>query len=163
MLFFSINFRKEVRLCILLFSKPPYFQETESAGTNDPWYTTTLKRLKEASPLSMKVALKSVWRFSLSLSLVSFSTLVLFPIWSSKVESSPIITGSNHFVFLSTLLSRGKSYLFLFLFPTWLIIIIELVQIREGRYQTFDQCLTREYRMSLQGTSMQISGDFREV
>ncbi|XP_022988139.1 3-hydroxyisobutyryl-CoA hydrolase-like protein 1, mitochondrial [Cucurbita maxima] len=67
--------------------------ETESAGTNDPWYTSTLKRLKEASPLSMKVALKSI---------------------------------------------------------------------REGRYQTFDQCLTREYRMSLQGTSMQISGDFRE-
>ncbi|XP_022153252.1 3-hydroxyisobutyryl-CoA hydrolase-like protein 1, mitochondrial [Momordica charantia] len=67
--------------------------ETEAAGTNDSWCTSTLKRLKEASPLSLKVSLKSI---------------------------------------------------------------------REGRYQTLDQCLIREYRMSLQGISRQISGDFCE-
>lgn len=36
-------------------------------------------------------------------------------------------------------------------------------QIRQGRYETFDQSLVREYRMSLQGISKQISGDFCEV
>ncbi|KAF5945045.1 hypothetical protein HYC85_015273 [Camellia sinensis] len=35
--------------------------------------------------------------------------------------------------------------------------------IREGRFQTLDQCLVREYRMSLQGISKQISNDFCEV
>ncbi|KAK6920344.1 Enoyl-CoA hydratase/isomerase domain [Dillenia turbinata] len=35
-----------------------------------------------------------------------------------------------------------------------------LVKIREGRFQTLDQCLVREYRMSLQATSKQFSGDF---
>ncbi|KAK4403576.1 3-hydroxyisobutyryl-CoA hydrolase-like protein 1, mitochondrial [Sesamum angolense] len=34
--------------------------------------------------------------------------------------------------------------------------------IREGRFQTLDQCLIREYRMCLQGISGQISGDFCE-
>lgn len=38
-----------------------------------------------------------------------------------------------------------------------------VVQIREGRFQTFDECLVREYRMSLQGVSRLISGDFYEV
>lgn len=37
------------------------------------------------------------------------------------------------------------------------------MQIREGRFQTLDQCLIREYRMSLQGISKQVSGDFIEV
>ncbi|XP_042038444.1 3-hydroxyisobutyryl-CoA hydrolase-like protein 1, mitochondrial [Salvia splendens] len=67
--------------------------EMEAAKTNDTWCVSTLKKLKEAAPLSLKVSLKSI---------------------------------------------------------------------REGRFQTFDQCLTREYRMSLQGISGQISGDFRE-
>ncbi|KAL5061430.1 hypothetical protein RYX36_023167 [Vicia faba] len=34
--------------------------------------------------------------------------------------------------------------------------------IREGRFQTLDQCLLREYRMTLQAISKQISGDFCE-
>uniref|UniRef100_A0A6M2ENF6 3-hydroxyisobutyryl-CoA hydrolase n=1 Tax=Populus davidiana TaxID=266767 RepID=A0A6M2ENF6_9ROSI len=67
--------------------------EREAAETNDPWFNSTLRRLKEASPLSLKVALRSI---------------------------------------------------------------------KEGRFQTLDQCLVREYRMSLQGISKQISGDFCE-
>jgi hypothetical protein len=38
-----------------------------------------------------------------------------------------------------------------------------LSQIREGRFQTLDQCLLREHRMTLQAISRQISGDFCEV
>ncbi|KAJ6722674.1 3-HYDROXYISOBUTYRYL-COA HYDROLASE-LIKE PROTEIN 1 MITOCHONDRIAL [Salix koriyanagi] len=67
--------------------------ERGAAETNDPWCSSTLRRLKEASPLSLKVALRSI---------------------------------------------------------------------QEGRFQTLDQCLVREYRMSLQGISKQISGDFCE-
>ncbi|KAL3571816.1 hypothetical protein D5086_025720 [Populus alba] len=67
--------------------------EREAAETNDPWFNSTLRRLKEASPLSLKVSLRSI---------------------------------------------------------------------KEGRFQTLDQCLVREYRMSLQGISKQISGDFCE-
>ncbi|KAI6706528.1 hypothetical protein NL676_009490 [Syzygium grande] len=67
--------------------------ESKTAGLKDSWCNSALKRLKEASPLSLKVSLRSV---------------------------------------------------------------------REGRFQTFDQCLAREYRMSLQGISKQISGDFCE-
>ncbi|GAA0143568.1 hydrolase [Lithospermum erythrorhizon] len=39
---------------------------------------------------------------------------------------------------------------------------ISLKAIREGRFQTFDQCLVREYRTSLQAWSRQISNDFCE-
>ncbi|KAL5798891.1 hypothetical protein ACOSQ2_003711 [Xanthoceras sorbifolium] len=67
--------------------------ESEVARTNDAWCAATLRRLKEASPLSLKVSLKSI---------------------------------------------------------------------RDGRYETFDQCLVREYRMTLQGLSKQVSGDFCE-
>lgn len=67
--------------------------ESETARTQDPWCSSTLKRLKEASPLSLKVCLRSI---------------------------------------------------------------------REGRFQTLDQCLVREYRMSVQGISGQISNDFCE-
>ncbi|KAL9264529.1 3-hydroxyisobutyryl-CoA hydrolase-like protein [Drosera capensis] len=67
--------------------------ESEAAKTDHTWYTSTLKRLREVSPLSLKVSLRSI---------------------------------------------------------------------REGRYQTLDQCLVREYRMSLQGISGKISSDFRE-
>ncbi|XVF33569.1 hypothetical protein REPUB_Repub17cG0179600 [Reevesia pubescens] len=67
--------------------------ESEASATNDAWCNSTLKKLKEASPLSLKVSLRSI---------------------------------------------------------------------REGRIQTLDQCLVREYRMSLQGISKQISSDFCE-
>ncbi|XP_051147284.1 3-hydroxyisobutyryl-CoA hydrolase-like protein 1, mitochondrial [Andrographis paniculata] len=67
--------------------------EEQAAKTNDKWCILTLKKLKEAAPLSLKVSLRSI---------------------------------------------------------------------REGRFQTLDQCLIREYRMSLQGISGQISGDFQE-
>ncbi|CAN7052477.1 hypothetical protein IGI04_027659 [Brassica rapa subsp. trilocularis] len=67
--------------------------EVEAGRTKDIWCTTTLRRLKETSPLSLKVALRSV---------------------------------------------------------------------REGRFQTLDQCLIREYRMSLQGTVGNFSGNFCE-
>ncbi|XP_043718330.1 3-hydroxyisobutyryl-CoA hydrolase-like protein 1, mitochondrial isoform X3 [Telopea speciosissima] len=66
--------------------------ETEGTGSNDEWCTSALKKLKEASPLSLKVSLRSI---------------------------------------------------------------------REGRFQTLDQCLIREYRMSLQGISRQ-PNDFCE-
>ncbi|KAL6982322.1 3-hydroxyisobutyryl-CoA hydrolase, partial [Sarracenia purpurea var. burkii] len=67
--------------------------ESEAATTHDDWCTSTLKKLKHAAPLSLKVALRSI---------------------------------------------------------------------REGRFQTLDQCLVREYRMSLQGISKRISNDFCE-
>ncbi|KAI3693251.1 hypothetical protein L6452_33083 [Arctium lappa] len=67
--------------------------ESEAAKTNDGWCHSTLKKLGLASPLSLKVALRSI---------------------------------------------------------------------REGRFQTLDQCLIREYRMSLQAVSGQISSDFCE-
>lgn len=67
--------------------------ESQTAGLKDSWCNSALRRLKEASPLSLKVSLRSV---------------------------------------------------------------------REGRFQTLDQCLAREYRMSLQGISKQISHDFCE-
>ncbi|KAK7386114.1 hypothetical protein VNO78_26080 [Psophocarpus tetragonolobus] len=67
--------------------------ENVASETNDPWCISTLKKLKEASPLSLKVALRSI---------------------------------------------------------------------REGRLQTLDQCLLREYRMTLQAVHRQISGDFCE-
>ncbi|KAF6175419.1 hypothetical protein GIB67_036510 [Kingdonia uniflora] len=67
--------------------------ESEITGTDDEWCTSALKRLKEASPLSLKVSLRSI---------------------------------------------------------------------REGRQQTLDQCLEREYRMSLQAISGHITRDFCE-
>ncbi|XWS35636.1 hypothetical protein CRYUN_Cryun20dG0013900 [Craigia yunnanensis] len=67
--------------------------ESEASATDDAWCNSTLKKLKEASPLSLKVSLRSI---------------------------------------------------------------------QEGRFQTLDQCLVREYRMSLQGISKQISSDFCE-
>ncbi|KAJ9556540.1 hypothetical protein OSB04_011154 [Centaurea solstitialis] len=67
--------------------------KSEAAKTNDEWCHSTLKKLELASPLSLKVALRSI---------------------------------------------------------------------REGRLETLDQCLIREYRMSLQAVSGQISGDFCE-
>ncbi|XWS45863.1 hypothetical protein CRYUN_Cryun14cG0015900 [Craigia yunnanensis] len=67
--------------------------ESEASATDDAWCNSILKKLKEASPLSLKVSLRSI---------------------------------------------------------------------REGRFQTLDQCLVREYRMSLQGISKQISSDFCE-
>lgn len=39
---------------------------------------------------------------------------------------------------------------------------VSLRSIREGRYQSLDQCLIREYRMSLQGFSEKITKDFSE-
>ncbi|KAI3700957.1 hypothetical protein L2E82_45598 [Cichorium intybus] len=44
-------------------------------------------------------------------------------------------------------------------FPTQ---IHAISMIHEGRFQTLDQCLIREYRMSLQGISGQTSTDFCE-
>lgn len=67
--------------------------ENERGKTDHAWCASILKRLREVSPLSLKVSLKSV---------------------------------------------------------------------REGRFQTLDQCLAREYRMSLQGITGKISTDFSE-
>ncbi|KAK3037676.1 hypothetical protein RJ639_030620 [Escallonia herrerae] len=67
--------------------------ENEAVESYDEWCTTALKKLKEASPLSLKVTLQSI---------------------------------------------------------------------REGRYQPLDQCLAREYRMSLNCMSKQVSNDFCE-
>ncbi|XP_010524414.1 PREDICTED: 3-hydroxyisobutyryl-CoA hydrolase-like protein 1, mitochondrial [Tarenaya hassleriana] len=67
--------------------------ESESSRTKEAWCISALSRLKEVSPLALKVSLRSI---------------------------------------------------------------------REGRSQTLDQCLAREYKMSLQGTLGQISGDFCE-
>ncbi|KAK9058968.1 hypothetical protein SSX86_021586 [Deinandra increscens subsp. villosa] len=67
--------------------------ESEAVKTNDGWCNSILKKLKYASPLSLKVALRSI---------------------------------------------------------------------REGRFQTLDQCLIREYRMSSQAVAGRISCDFYE-
>ncbi|EOY29335.1 ATP-dependent caseinolytic (Clp) protease/crotonase family protein [Theobroma cacao] len=67
--------------------------ENEAAGAYDDWCKTVLKKMKEASPLSLKVTLQSI---------------------------------------------------------------------REGRFQSLDQCLAREYRMSLAGISKRVSNDFSE-
>ncbi|KAI5647423.1 hypothetical protein M9H77_33428 [Catharanthus roseus] len=67
--------------------------ESEAGRTQDAWCLSTLKRLKETAPLSLKVSLRSI---------------------------------------------------------------------RQGRFQTLDQCIIREYRMSLQAMSGQISTDFSE-
>ncbi|KAJ8633701.1 hypothetical protein MRB53_027037 [Persea americana] len=67
--------------------------ESEASGSYDEFCTSALKKLKEASPLYLKVSLQSI---------------------------------------------------------------------REGRFQTLDQCLLREYRMSLHGISKYVSSDFCE-
>lgn len=67
--------------------------EREATESHDEWYNTALNKIKEASPLSLKVALKSI---------------------------------------------------------------------REGRFQPLDQCLVREYRISVNWVSKQVSGDFCE-
>ncbi|KAA8525592.1 hypothetical protein F0562_007447 [Nyssa sinensis] len=67
--------------------------ENEAAESYDEWCTTALKKLREASPLSLKVTLQSI---------------------------------------------------------------------REGRFQPLDQCLAREYRMSLNWISKRVSNDFCE-
>ncbi|PWZ55950.1 3-hydroxyisobutyryl-CoA hydrolase-like protein 2, mitochondrial [Zea mays] len=67
--------------------------ESEAASSNEEWCILALKRLKEASPLALKVSLRSI---------------------------------------------------------------------REGRYQTLDECLVREYRMSMNGISKQFSHEFCE-
>ncbi|XP_049402244.1 3-hydroxyisobutyryl-CoA hydrolase-like protein 2, mitochondrial [Solanum stenotomum] len=67
--------------------------EREAAESHDEWCNTALNKIKEASPLSLKVALKSI---------------------------------------------------------------------REGRFQSLDQCLVREYRISVNWVSKRISDDFCE-
>ncbi|CAA0838332.1 3-hydroxyisobutyryl-CoA hydrolase-like protein 2-mitochondrial [Striga hermonthica] len=67
--------------------------ENQASEPGNKWHTTVLNKIKEASPLSLKVTLQSV---------------------------------------------------------------------REGRFQTLDQCLTREYRTSLRFISKHISNDFTE-
>ncbi|KAL5718387.1 3-hydroxyisobutyryl-CoA hydrolase [Ranunculus cassubicifolius] len=67
--------------------------ENEAIILRDEWCTSTLKKLKEACPLALKVSLRSI---------------------------------------------------------------------REGRYQSLDECLIREYRMSLQGISKQLPPNFCE-
>ncbi|PON74550.1 Enoyl-CoA hydratase/isomerase, HIBYL-CoA-H type [Parasponia andersonii] len=67
--------------------------EKEASVSNDEWCKTALKKLREASPLSLKVTLQSI---------------------------------------------------------------------REGRFESLDRCLVREYRISLTGISRQVSNDFSE-
>ncbi|KAJ0031491.1 hypothetical protein Pint_12507 [Pistacia integerrima] len=67
--------------------------ENEAASSYDEWCTKTLKKMKEASPLSLKVTLQSI---------------------------------------------------------------------REGRFQSLDQCLAREYRITVNSISKKISNDFCE-
>ncbi|KAB1204699.1 3-hydroxyisobutyryl-CoA hydrolase-like protein 2, mitochondrial [Morella rubra] len=67
--------------------------EKEIAESHDEWCKSALKRLREASPLSLKITLQSI---------------------------------------------------------------------REGRFQTLNQCLAREYRISLNGVSKRVSDDFCE-
>ncbi|XP_028807122.1 3-hydroxyisobutyryl-CoA hydrolase-like protein 2, mitochondrial [Neltuma alba] len=67
--------------------------EKEAAESYDEWCKTALGKIREASPLSLKITLRSI---------------------------------------------------------------------REGRFETLDKCLVREYRMSLRGISQQVSSDFLE-
>ncbi|CAL9227603.1 unnamed protein product [Arabidopsis halleri] len=70
---------------------PDSSSENEAASSCNAWCKKTLKQIKEASPLSLKITLQSI---------------------------------------------------------------------REGRFQTLDQCLAREYRISICGVSKTVSGDF---
>ncbi|MCI06423.1 3-hydroxyisobutyryl-CoA hydrolase-like protein mitochondrial-like [Trifolium medium] len=70
-----------------------FFQEKEAAESLDEWCLTTLQKIREASPLSLKVILRSI---------------------------------------------------------------------REGRFETLDQCLVREYRVSVRAISKNVSSDFVE-
>ncbi|XP_054797018.1 3-hydroxyisobutyryl-CoA hydrolase-like protein 2, mitochondrial [Prosopis cineraria] len=67
--------------------------EKEATESYDEWCVTALKKIREASPLSLKITLRSI---------------------------------------------------------------------REGRFETLDKCLLREYRISLRGISQQVSSDFLE-
>ncbi|XWS62007.1 hypothetical protein CRYUN_Cryun07bG0173900 [Craigia yunnanensis] len=67
--------------------------EAETARSKDKWCVSTLKKLRSAPPLSLKVSLRSI---------------------------------------------------------------------REGRFQTLEQCLASEYQMTLQAITRQISNDFSE-
>lgn len=99
-----------------------FCQEKEAAESNDEWYSTTLRRIREASPLSLKVTLQSV-------SLHFPCMFIYFPLKVLAV----------------------------------CINLFYLIQIREGRFETLDKCLIREYRMSLRGISKLVSSDFFEV
>jgi len=113
----------------------PFFQEDEATKTDHAWCASTLKRLREVSPLSLKVSLRSVSSF--------YSFFICQPPPPTKKRKE-----------------RKKSETHL-LPPFATNKYIH--QIREGRYQTLDECLIREYRMSLQGISGGISNDFCEV
>lgn len=107
---------------ILLAHPSSPHQETEANGHSCDWCKSALRKLKEASPLTLKVSLRSV-------------------------------SGSAHSLFLC---ARVLSVLPLPYYCSG-------QQIREGRYQSLDQCLVREYRMSLHGISKRVSTDFSEV
>lgn len=100
-------------------------QESETSSSYNEWSATALRKMKEASPLSLKVTLQSVSYLppyiSIHLTQLSF-----------------------HFSFL------------------WLALLATF-KIREGRFQPLDQCLAREYRMSLVWITQRVSNDFCEV
>ncbi|KAL6499423.1 hypothetical protein OROHE_026086 [Orobanche hederae] len=104
--------------------------ENEAAKTNDVWCLSTLKRLKEVAPLSLKVSLRS-----------SEKT------YNGVFHASGKTCNGDDFGISSDFVLHKK---------------IVVGRIREGRFQTLDQCLAREYRMSLQGISGQITSDFCE-
>ncbi|XP_061354331.1 small ribosomal subunit protein mS47-like [Gastrolobium bilobum] len=85
--------QKSLKLFKLSLAKKDTIREEEAADSYDEWCSTTLRKIREASPLSLKVILRSI---------------------------------------------------------------------REGRFETLDQCLVREYRISHRGISKHVSSDFFE-
>ena len=106
----------------LVVSSYQFAQEKEAVESYDEWCKTALKKLSEASPLSLKITLQSV------------SDLVCLHV---VVNSVCFYTPCLDFLLCN--------------------------QIREGRFQTLDQCLAREYRISLNGVTKRVSNDFCEV
>ena len=45
---------------VIMLPKTQLSQESEATRSNDPWCISTLQKLRQASPLSLKVALRSV-------------------------------------------------------------------------------------------------------
>lgn len=81
-----------------------------------------------------------------------------------EAERSLAIELKGHFT-ICKLRHPYISMHFYFHFPSTLfwLVLLATFKIREGRFQPLDQCLAREYRISLVGITKQVSGDFCEV
>ncbi|KAK7852747.1 3-hydroxyisobutyryl-coa hydrolase-like protein 2 [Quercus suber] len=151
--------------------------EKEAAESYDEWCKTALKKLREASPLSLKITLQSV-DFKLLINVLLVNTgfplmgfLNGFQMTFVRIDTvdrcfchdtvEEIIdalekeAAESYDEWCKTALKKLRE-------ASPLSLKITLQSIREGRFQTLDQCLAREYRISLNGVSKRVSNDFCE-